>query len=145
MSSDFSARQTSVNSSQLERLIGRPSSVVAEFASLVGWQGSPGHLANLDISGAINVLTLSIATHHGVEAQVMRPWLSRLRIEVLIRLASDLSNWVYQGPAEDEMAFNTKLYGNDIKVRTEAARLLGITYPTLRACCATIHRPTSSA
>lgn len=126
MSSEFSARQTFVNSSQLERLIGRPSSVVAEFASLVGWQGLSGHLAHLDISGAINVLTLAIATHHGVEPQVMRPWLPRLRSEALVRLACDLSNWGYQGPAEDEMAFNTKLYGSEIKVRTEAARLLGI-------------------
>ena len=126
MSSEFSASQTSVNSSQLECLINRPSSVVAQFASLVGWNGLPGHPAKLDIGGALNVLILSDATHHGVEAQVMRPWLPRLRSEALVRLASDLSNWNYQGPAEDEMAFNAKLYGSETKVRAEVARLLGV-------------------
>ncbi|MGX7953116.1 hypothetical protein ACWPM1_11200 [Tsuneonella sp. HG249] len=126
MSSEFSAIQTSVNSSQLERMINRPSSVVAEFASLVGWYGLPGHFAKLDISGAINVLILSTAAHHGVEPKVLRPWLPRLRTEALVRLACDLSNWGYQGPPEEEMAFNAKLYGSAADVRAGVARLLGI-------------------
>lgn len=126
MSSEFSAIQTSVNSSQLERLINRPSSVVAELASRVGWNGLPGHMANLDIGGAINVLILSIATSHGVETTVMGPWLPKLRSEALVLLASDLTNWGYQGPAENEMAFNAKLYGSEAERRAEAARLVGI-------------------
>ncbi|ANY21215.1 hypothetical protein A6F68_02725 [Tsuneonella dongtanensis] len=126
MSSEFSAIQTSVNSSQLERMINRPSSVVAEFASLVGWHGLSGHLAKLDISGAINVLVLSTAADHGIEPKVLRPWLPRLRTEALVRLACDLSNWGYQGAPEDEMDFNAKLYGSEANVRAGAARLLGI-------------------
>lgn len=43
-----------------------------------------------------------------------------------MRLGCALGNWSHQSHAEHDMAFNSKLYAGEAKVRAEAARLLGI-------------------
>lgn len=126
MGTAFSARQVSFSSSQLERLIGRPSNCVADFASVFGWHGLSGHLVHLDVGGAANLLVMAIASQHGVELKGMRQWLPLLRNETLLVLARNFDNWHYDGCGEHEMAFYTKLSGSESKVRREVASLLGI-------------------
>lgn len=113
-------------SSRLEGLINRTSSGVAEFASLVGCNGLSGQLVSTDVSGAVNMLILSLGAHHNIEPAAMRKWTPGLRTETLLILGQDINNWAYVGPEQHDMTFNTKLYGSENVVRREVGSLLGI-------------------
>jgi hypothetical protein len=89
----FSARQTSVYSSELERMSNMWSPDVAAVASICGWHGLSGQQVITDVGGALNILVLSIARSYGVELLGMRQYLPGLRSEALLILGRYHSSW----------------------------------------------------
>jgi hypothetical protein len=122
----FSARQTSVYSSELERMSNMWSPDVAAVASICGWHGLSGQQVITDVGGALNILVLSIARSYGVELLGMRQYLPGLRSEALLILGRYHSSWHYDGPDELEQSFYTKLSGPESEVRSIVASLLGV-------------------
>ena len=128
----FRTRQGAVNSSELEGLTNLPSHVVADIASICGWNGLYGQRLSVDIGVALNVLILSIFRTHLIELPGMRQWLPGLRTEALLILARDHANWRYDGP-DAVRDFFPALSGPDSQVRGKLANLLGVNLPDARA------------
>src|SRR5688572_24846774 len=102
---NFSARQTSVSSSELEHLTNRTTNGLSPLGGAFGLIVLSGHPVSTDVGGAVNMLIMSIADDHGVELPVMRQFLPPLRTETILLLAQNYDNWRYEGPAEHELKF----------------------------------------
>lgn len=133
METRFKAQPKVLSLSECEQLTGRWSRDVEILARQAGWHSSglSGERIRLPLPNAINMLILSDAMKHSVEAGSMGRWLPGLRHETLLKLGADTSNWSYQGPSDKEQQFWPKLYGDPEAIRPGLAPLLGCDIHTL--------------
>ena len=126
MEMKFVAQQKLLGLSDCERLCGVRSIELEELASRAGWPGVPGtgNRVTVAIGTALNMLVLSIAKRHGVEASAMAGSLPGLRDAALLELGANISNWSLEGPHEAEQQFWPILYGSPEAVRPRIAPLL---------------------
>lgn len=125
MSLNFVAQQRVVGMLESQRATGRSSREVEDIASQAGWHWIPGGRVNVSIGTLINMIVLSTTMTNLVEPQTMTSRLPGLRVEALLKLGEDLSNWSFDGPSENESKFFATLYGMSNVIRPRIASLLG--------------------